>query len=122
MCEKCSNSVENIYSEAGEAEEPCFNCDECRGYDGDTRKRDAYTDDCSRFRIDDYHARQAHCILQKRGTFMKKLVLEIPEENTCIGCSYQRQRKDVKEDMHHCAIFDTRADGKRPEICKKHTA
>lgn len=59
MCEKCANSVENIYSEAGEAEEPCFNCDECIYYDGDIQKRDVHTDDCSHFRIDDYHARQA---------------------------------------------------------------
>lgn len=59
MCDKCANSVENIHSESGEAEEPCFNCDECRGYDGDMKKRDAYTDDCTRFRIDDYHAWKA---------------------------------------------------------------
>lgn len=37
LCNHCANNVETIDNCTGEAKEPCFVCDECRWYDGDTR-------------------------------------------------------------------------------------
>lgn len=39
LCNHCANNVETIDNCTGEAKEPCFVCDECRWYDGDTRHK-----------------------------------------------------------------------------------
>lgn len=49
LCDTCANSVElpSWYVTIGEAEEPCFSCDECRHYDGDLGKPDKWHGTCS---------------------------------------------------------------------------
>lgn len=51
LCDTCTNSVELLlgYFTVGEAQEPCFSCDECRYFDGDTEKRSQWRDTCSRY-------------------------------------------------------------------------
>lgn len=51
LCETCANSVELSmeYFTVGEAVEPCFNCDECRYYDGSSSKSCRWNDICSRY-------------------------------------------------------------------------
>lgn len=51
LCNTCANSVElpSWYVTIGEAEEPCFSCDECRHYDGDFSKRSMWTEICPRY-------------------------------------------------------------------------
>lgn len=51
LCDTCANSVELLswYFTAGEVEEPCFTCDECRHYDGDMGKRDQWHGTCPRY-------------------------------------------------------------------------
>jgi len=48
LCDTCANSVELLawYVTIGEAVEPCFSCDECRHYDGDTGKSSQWRDTC----------------------------------------------------------------------------
>ena len=50
VCDTCANSVELLswYVTIGEAAEPCFSCDDCRHYDGDSRKPDQGRDTCPR--------------------------------------------------------------------------
>lgn len=49
LCDTCANNAELsfCYLTIGETEEPCFNCDDCRHYDGDNRKHDNWKTDCS---------------------------------------------------------------------------
>lgn len=51
LCDTCANSVELLswYVTIGETEEPCFSCNECRHYDGDTGKKDQWTNTCPRY-------------------------------------------------------------------------
>lgn len=51
LCETCANSVELSmeYFTVGEAAEPCFNCDECRYYDGSSGKSCRWNGTCSRY-------------------------------------------------------------------------
>ena len=41
LCEFCVNNAEQSLDRVkpGEMQEPCFNCDDCRAYDGDCRKQ-----------------------------------------------------------------------------------
>lgn len=50
LCDTCAHSVELLswYFTIGETDEPCFNCDECRHYGGDSRMKDRWTNDCPR--------------------------------------------------------------------------
>lgn len=50
LCDTCAHSVELLswYVTIGESDEPCFNCDECRHYGGDSRMKDRWTNDCPR--------------------------------------------------------------------------
>lgn len=52
LCNFCANNCELPvdYITAGECEEPCFNCDECRHYDGDFRKRSKWTTECPKYK------------------------------------------------------------------------
>ena len=57
LCEFCVNNVEGDIK-PGEMQEPCFNCDECRTYDGDCRKQNQCKEECSEFVMSDYGARR----------------------------------------------------------------
>lgn len=61
LCNSCVNNAESTTINSDEVPyewEPCFLCDDCRVYDGDTRKRNLEREQCSRYRIDNYHAGQ----------------------------------------------------------------
>ncbi len=61
LCDSCINNVENIKvrpDEIPDRWESCFFCDDCRKYDNDTTKRNMEREKCSRYSIDNYHARQ----------------------------------------------------------------
>lgn len=48
LCKRCVNNVEELWNKVRpeEQREPCFNCDECRYYTGDTRHRTQRREDC----------------------------------------------------------------------------
>ena len=48
---------------------------------------------------------------------MAKIILNVPEK-TCESCHYRRRNNEAITESYHCAIFDSRADGERPKICK----
>jgi len=49
-------------------QEPCFNCDDCRVYDGDRRKLNQRKEECVEFVMSDYGARRN----RKRIRLIKK--------------------------------------------------
>lgn len=56
ICNKCANDVNGRYT-PGEMEEPCFNCEECREYDGDYRNKSCNKKtECESFKMTNYHA------------------------------------------------------------------
>lgn len=60
LCEFCVNNAEQSRDKVklGEMREPCFNCDECRVYDGDYRKQNQHKEECTEFVMSDYGARR----------------------------------------------------------------
>ncbi len=63
LCNSCINNAESITVNQGNNKFPddwvaCFFCDDCRIFDGDTAKRNMKRDQCARYEIDDYHAKQ----------------------------------------------------------------
>jgi len=48
--------VETIDNCTGEAKEHCFVCDECRWYDGDTRHKDMWRQECGEYIVTNEHA------------------------------------------------------------------
>lgn len=61
LCNSCINNAESITVNPDEVPydwKPCFFCDDCRKFDGDTAKRNMEKEQCSRYEIDDYHAKQ----------------------------------------------------------------
>lgn len=72
LCDQCANNVENLHTEAGEMREPCFSCDECRWYDGNTRSKDMWTETCERFRITEYHAERNQEQIRRKNRKEKK--------------------------------------------------
>lgn len=58
LCERCVNNVEELWSKVRpeEQREPCFNCDVCRYYTGDTWHRAQCREDCGEFDISEYAA------------------------------------------------------------------
>ena len=58
ICNHCANSVETIDNCTGEAKEPCFVCDECRGYDGDTKNPDKWKQECDEYIITEEQAKR----------------------------------------------------------------
>lgn len=56
LCNHCTNNVETIDNCTGEAKEPCFVCDECRWYDGDTRHKDMWRQECGEYIVTNEHA------------------------------------------------------------------
>lgn len=49
LCEHCANNVETTDNCIGEAKESCFVCDECRWFDGDTKCKDMWRQECESF-------------------------------------------------------------------------
>ncbi len=60
LCEYCVNNVEQSPDKVKtrEMQEPCFNCDECRAYDGDYQKQNQHKDEYENFVMSDYGARR----------------------------------------------------------------
>jgi len=53
LCNYCSNNVEGNIA-PGELVEPCFNCDECRDFSGNSQHSWKCKNDCSNFMISFY--------------------------------------------------------------------
>ena len=53
LCQYCINNVEGKVM-PGEMKQPCFNCDYCRIYDGDSRFTVMIQENCEDFLISDY--------------------------------------------------------------------
>ena len=70
LCEYCVNNAEQSLDRVkpGEMQEPCFNCDDCRVYDGDRRKLNQRKEECVEFVMSDYGARRN----RKRIRLVKK--------------------------------------------------
>lgn len=60
LCQYCVNNVEEIWNKVKpeEMQEPCFNCDECRVYDGDCQKQNQQKEECVKFFMSDYGAKR----------------------------------------------------------------
>lgn len=57
LCEYCVNNTEQSLGKAKpEMQEPCFNCDDCRVYNGDSQGRNQRKEECSKFVMSDYGA------------------------------------------------------------------
>lgn len=59
LCERCVNNVEEVWHKVrpDEQREPCFNCDECWYYTGNSLHRTRRKEDCAEFIISDYAAK-----------------------------------------------------------------
>ena len=60
LCEYCVNNAEQSRDKVNseEMQESCFNCDECRVYDGDCRKKNQRKEECVDFIMSDYGAKR----------------------------------------------------------------
>ena len=58
ICNHCANSVETTDNCTGEAKEPCFVCDECRWYGGDTKNPDKWKQECDEYIITEEQAKR----------------------------------------------------------------
>ena len=61
LCNSCINNAESTTIKPDEIPydwQPCFFCDDCRIFDGDTKKRNMEREQCARYKIDNYHANQ----------------------------------------------------------------
>lgn len=60
LCEYCANNVEQSQDRVkpGEMREPCFNCDECREYSGESQHANQRKEECSDFAMSDYGAQR----------------------------------------------------------------
>lgn len=58
LCRYCGNNVEELYRtvKLEEQMKPCFNCDECRVYTGETGHKNLGKKQCSKFTLSDYGA------------------------------------------------------------------
>ena len=68
ICNHCANNVETIDNCTGEAKEPCFACECCRWYEGDTRSKDMWKQKCESYIVTNQHAEY----LRKRIKVVKK--------------------------------------------------
>lgn len=75
LCNHCANNVETIDNCTGEAKEPCFSCDECRWYDGDTRHKDMWRQECGEYIVTNEHAERLKKIeIDNRRTHIMKII------------------------------------------------
>ncbi len=63
LCNSCINNAESTTVNLGNDKFPdnweaCFFCDDCRKFDGNTAKGNMEREQCARYEIDDYHAKQ----------------------------------------------------------------
>lgn len=60
LCNYCVNNVEQTCDKVkpGEMQEPCFNCDECREYSGESQFANQRKEECPNFVMSDYGARR----------------------------------------------------------------
>lgn len=58
ICNHCANNVETTDHCTGEAQEPCFICDECRWFDGETSRKDMWRQQCSDYIVTEEHAKR----------------------------------------------------------------
>lgn len=63
LCNSCINNAESATVNLERDKFPddweaCFFCDDCRGFDGDTAKRNMEREQCAGYEIDSYHAQQ----------------------------------------------------------------
>lgn len=61
LCDSCVNNIYNFNAKSSEIpydqkQMPCFTCEDCRIYDGDTAKGIMEIEQCYRYKIDNYHA------------------------------------------------------------------
>lgn len=58
LCEHCVNNVEELWNKVRpeEQKKPCFNCDECWYYTGQSIHKSQRVEDCGEFEISDYAA------------------------------------------------------------------
>lgn len=59
LCERCANNVEEVWRKVRpeEQREPCFNCDECWYYTGNSVHKNQSKEGCAKFVISDYAAK-----------------------------------------------------------------
>lgn len=60
LCEYCANNVEQLWIKVRPEEmlEPCFNCDECFEYTGETGHKDCDQKNCDKFILSDHGAKR----------------------------------------------------------------
>ena len=59
LCQYCTHNIEELYGKVKleeAAEEPCFICDDCRIYSGDSRQSNERKEECADFIMSDYGA------------------------------------------------------------------
>lgn len=59
LCDRCVNNVEELWNKVQPEEQrlPCFNCDECYIYTGDSKHKVNRREDCKEFEISEYAAK-----------------------------------------------------------------
>ena len=72
VCQYCVNNEEEVWNKVrpDEVVEPCFNCDECSEFDGDSRHLRMLKEHCDKFVLSDYGAarNRKHIKLVERRT------------------------------------------------------
>ena len=61
LCNSCINNAESItvnHDEVPYDWKPCFFCDDCKMFDGDSTKRNMERNQCIRYEINNHHAEQ----------------------------------------------------------------
>ena len=62
LCQYCTHNAEELYQTVTREEalkcEPCFICDECSAYDGDSKHRLQFKQECKEFILSEYGAKR----------------------------------------------------------------
>ena len=61
LCRYCTHNAEELYNTVSieeAADTPCFICDECRVYSGDSNQKICRKEDCDNFIMSDYGAKR----------------------------------------------------------------
>ena len=94
ICNHCANSVETIDNCTGEAKEPCFVCDECRRYDGDTKNPDKWKQECDEYVITEEQA--------KRNRKKFKIVNVVVQKWKICDTNKERRKKKLHKRSKGC--------------------
>lgn len=67
LCQYCANNAEEVHHTVrpDEMGEPCFNCDECREFTGESKHRYEAKEHCADFVLSDYGAKKNRKKLMK---------------------------------------------------------